>query len=59
MADIAKPAEIVVPRTRDEVKALLKRTHAGDETTLPVVRQLLENPAYIPVFGGDLARQVV
>jgi hypothetical protein len=54
-----KPAEVVVPKTTDEFRALLKRAHAGDETTLPVVQKMLENPAHIASFGGNLAEQVV
>jgi len=59
VADAQKRADVTVPKTTEEFKAFLKRTHAGDETTLPVVRKLLENPAYIAAFGGELAEQVV
>lgn len=47
-----------VPQTRDELLALLRRAKAGDETTLPVVRRMLADPAHIPTFGGDLTRTV-
>lgn len=51
--------DVEVPETSDEIRALLKRTQAGDEGTVPVVRKILENPAMIPVFGGHLAEQVI
>lgn len=50
---------MAVPKTTEGIRALLKRTHAGDQTTLPIVRKMLENSAYITMFGGDLAEQVV
>jgi hypothetical protein len=53
----AKDAD--VPKTPDEIRALLKRTQAGDQSAVPVVRKLLQNPALIPVFGGHLAEQVI
>ncbi|VTR92843.1 Uncharacterized protein OS=Singulisphaera acidiphila (strain ATCC BAA-1392 / DSM 18658 / VKM B-2454 / MOB10) GN=Sinac_7624 PE=4 SV=1 [Gemmata massiliana] len=53
------PAEVEVPKTMEELRALLKRTQAGDETTVPVVRKMLSNPASLRMFGGKLADQVV
>ncbi len=60
MADAPKalPAADAIPKTTAEVRALLKRTHAGDETTLPVVRRMLDDPAAVRMFGGDLAHEV-
>jgi hypothetical protein len=59
VAEGTKLAEVVVPKTTEEFKALLRRAHAGDETTLPVVRKMLENPAHIASFGANLAESVV
>jgi hypothetical protein len=39
------------------MRKLLKRAQSGDASTLPVLRKLLENPATVDQFGGDLARQ--
>lgn len=44
-----------VPTTTPELKALLKRTRAGDHTALPVVQKMLDNPYYLRLFGGELA----
>jgi hypothetical protein len=38
---------------------LLDQAQKGDKKTLPALRKLLENPAAVDNFGGDLARQVV
>ncbi|MDY3560234.1 hypothetical protein R5W23_001460 [Gemmata sp. JC673] len=62
MADATKPlppAEPELPKTTAEIRALLKRTHAGDESTVPVVRKMLQDPACVHLFGGDLAHEVV
>lgn len=61
MPDQTKPAlkkadESDAPATADQLRALLKRTRAGDATALPLVRRLLESPFGIDLFGGDLAR---
>jgi hypothetical protein len=48
-----------VPTTAEGIKALLKRSRAGDTTTLPVVRKLLEDPRNMPLFGGDLAETAI
>jgi hypothetical protein len=48
-----------VPRTVEEIRALLKRSRAGDESTVPVVRKMLDNPAALRMFGGDLAAEVI
>lgn len=49
------PKEEAVPKTTAELKALLKRTQAGDHTALPVVRQMVSNPHYLRLLGGELA----
>ena len=57
MADAPKmlPAEAVVPKTKDELRALLRRAQAGDHAVLPVVRKMLDDPANVRLLGGDLA----
>jgi hypothetical protein len=42
--------------TADQILALLRRARDGDEATLPVVRDLLEDPGMVDHVGGDLAR---
>ncbi len=62
MAEPAKqlPAnDVTVPTSIADVRALLNRTVAGDESTVPVVRKMLQNPSLIPIFGGNLAQQVI
>jgi len=55
VANLTKPSEPVVPSTNDELRAFLKRTEAGDKSTLPVLRKMLENPSAISLFSGDAA----
>jgi hypothetical protein len=52
----AKPAQ-AGQKTHDELMALTKRAQNGDETALPGLQQLLNNPAAIDVLGGDLAKR--
>ena len=56
MGTIAKPTELPLPSTPNEFRELLKRAAKGDTATLPAIRKLLENPANIDAFGGNLAR---
>jgi hypothetical protein len=37
------------------VKKFLDRCQAGDESTVPVLKDLLQNPATVDLLGGDLA----
>jgi hypothetical protein len=53
-----KPNEPAIPKTHAELAAFLKRTQGGDKTTLPVLRKMLEDPAAVQLFGGELAEQV-
>jgi len=55
VASAAKPVK--TPTTADEAWSLVKRAQAGDSTTLPELRRLLQTPAYVDALGGDLARQ--
>ncbi|MCI0705203.1 MAG: hypothetical protein L0241_29435 [Planctomycetia bacterium] len=59
MADAQQTSDLAIPKTNEEFRAILKRTQAGDQTTLPIVRKMLENPAYIAAFGGNLTEQVI
>jgi hypothetical protein len=58
VVDITRPTEPVVPNTVDEIKTLLVRAEAGDESALPIVRRMLENPICLQVFGGEPAERV-
>jgi len=52
-----KPTELAIPTTADGIRALLQRAAKGDTATLPAIRKLLENPANIDYFGGNLAKR--
>jgi hypothetical protein len=53
-----KPNEVAVPKGRDELAAFLKRTQSGDKTTLPVLRKMLEDQAFVRMLGGERAEEV-
>jgi hypothetical protein len=57
MPTATKPAELPIPTTAAEIRKLLERAHKGDTSTLLVLRKMLENPAYVDMFGGNLAEQ--
>jgi hypothetical protein len=46
----------LVPKGDQELRKLLERAHKGDASTLPALRQILENPVAIDALGGDLAQ---
>jgi hypothetical protein len=46
-----------VPTDPKELRKILERAREGDEKALPVVREMLKNPATVDSLGGDLARQ--
>jgi len=54
---VTKIADVTIPTGADEMRKFLKRAHSGDESTLPVLRKMLEDPATVDALGGDLARQ--
>jgi hypothetical protein len=54
VSSLTKPAD---KSATEELRALIKRAQGGDESTLPVVRQLLQSQEAIDLLGGDLARQ--
>ncbi len=56
MANATKPAEVAAPTGADELHNLLKQAQAGDASTLPALRKVLEDPNIVNRFGGDLAR---
>ena len=58
MANTTKADEIAVPTTTEGLRELLKRAEKGDKTILPVLSKLLQNPAYVEMFGGNLASNV-
>jgi len=45
------------PKKRDELLALTDRAQKGDETAMPALRELLQEPANVNALGGDLAKQ--
>jgi hypothetical protein len=52
-----KTTELSIPTDADELRKLIKRARAGDASTLPALRKLLQDPARVDMLGGDLARQ--
>ena len=56
MSGAKKPAE-AQPAKRDEVMDLLRRAEAGDESTLPMVRELMNDGPLVESIG-NLALQV-
>jgi hypothetical protein len=57
VSSATKPTEVAVPTEREALKNLIKRAASGDTSTLPALRKVLESPAAVDAFGGDLARQ--
>ncbi len=55
------PAKIALeakpPHDPKELVALLNRAQKGDDSTLPALRELMRDPYYVEVLGGNLARQ--
>jgi hypothetical protein len=46
-----------LPPKPDDIRALIERAGKGDESTLPALRTLLQNPTHVENFGGNLAIQ--
>lgn len=57
MPSATKPTDLTIPNEIEELQKVLKRAQSGDTATLPVLRKLLEDPAAIDHFGGNLAQQ--
>jgi hypothetical protein len=47
MPNVTKPAETTVPTDTMELRKILERAHKGDESTLPVVREMLKTPRWL------------
>src|SRR5262249_49173268 len=47
----------IFPKMSDELLALADRAQKGDETALPLLRELLKEPAVVDMLGGSLAKQ--
>ncbi len=56
MGPATNPTELALLTSPEQTRALLKRAIAGDSTTVPLIRKLLENPEKIEQFGGNLAK---
>ena len=52
------PAPSAIPRGDKEFVELFRRAENGDKSTLPAIRELLQLPGNVALFGGDLVRQV-
>ena len=46
-----------LPKGADEMQQFIDRAQRGDETTLPVLRKLLNEARNVDTFGGNLAQQ--
>jgi hypothetical protein len=57
VSKVTKPAAVAVPTSSEDLREFLDRAEAGDESTVPALRKILENPAAVDALGGDLARQ--
>ena len=51
------PTVPTIPTDDEELAKIVLRAQSGDETTLPVLRQMFEAPEVVDLFGGNLARQ--
>ena len=49
------PSDSADPLVR--LQDLLGRASKGDESTLPILRRMMQEPGFVAVCGGDLARQ--
>jgi hypothetical protein len=46
------------PMNANQLRQLLERAEKGDTSTLPQLREILQDPDNVDAFGGNLARQV-
>jgi hypothetical protein len=46
-----------LPPDLERLQELVERAEKGDATTLPVLHQLLRDPAAVELFGGNLAKE--
>jgi hypothetical protein len=54
---MAKALTQTVPTDPQELKKILDRASKGDESVLPVVREILKDAGAVDRLGGNLARQ--
>jgi hypothetical protein len=52
-----KPADNPTPAAVEKVREFLKQAQKGDASTLPALRQYLQDPAAVDMLGGNLAQQ--
>jgi hypothetical protein len=57
VSNLTKPNESI-PRNHEELVRFVKRAESGDTSTLPALRDMLQDQAAVDLFGGNLARQV-
>lgn len=57
MPNLTKPTDAVIPSGVEEMRALIERAQRGDESTLPVIRKIVERPEGVALLHGDLAVQ--
>ena len=55
MPDVTKPAETTVPTDPKELRKILERAQKGDESTLPVLHEMLKTTRWVEACG-NLAR---
>jgi hypothetical protein len=55
VSDAMTPADAA--NTLEDLRQLLARARKGDESTLPVLRKMAEDPGLVRVLGGELAEQ--
>src|SRR5262249_26280175 len=51
-----KPPNKTNPMPHDELVKLVHSAQSGDEKALPALRELLKEPHFVEIFGGNLAR---
>jgi hypothetical protein len=57
VSNAKKPADEALPAKCDDLAKVLERAQKGDASTLPAIREFLQDPQAVDRFGGDLARQ--
>jgi hypothetical protein len=59
----AKPAPApqadAIPTTTAELTSLLKRSAAGDQTIVPTIRRMVNDPHSLRILGGELAETAI
>jgi hypothetical protein len=52
MPNVTKPAETTVPTDPKELRKILERAQKGDESTLPVLHEMLKAPRWLEACGN-------